>query len=74
MHSRSGAFPQGPKFRPASCIEDGEDDTANWAGFCVVEDLRQLGDDGDLIGNLHNERGKRYRSGFVPEGPIIITR
>lgn len=51
-----------------------EDAQAPWSGFYEVRSLRRLEPDEELpILGLRDQHGRRYRSGFFPEGPIVIT-
>lgn len=73
LDSNLGAHPDGDRYRPTTCIEDGEDRTANWPGFYEVSQLLELPKEDRIhIADLADQHGKGYPRGFVPEGPILV--
>lgn len=73
VESRAGAHPQGERYRPPSAIAGGEDRSGYWAVFWEVTDLHRLAEQEYVpIGRLRDIKGRRYGTGFVPEGPILL--
>lgn len=56
--------------RPLSALQG--DEEQYWAGFYLVSDLHGI-DQPIKIGSLADANGKIYGTGFVPEGPIMVT-
>jgi hypothetical protein len=74
VESKSGAHPDGMRFRPPSTGKHTGDNHGHWAIFWEVVNLRRLPIKeyiltGDFIGY---EKIKPYTKNFVPEGPILI--
>jgi hypothetical protein len=72
VESRGGAYPGDDGVRPPNTEE--EDASRWWALFWHVTDLQQLtSDEWVRIGDLRKfSSQRRYGSGFIPEGPIIV--
>jgi len=70
----NGAHPAGMRYRPPSTGKYLADNEGFWAVFWEVQDLRQLpvGKRIPLADLTGFGKAKLYRSGFVPEGPVII--
>jgi len=72
VESEGGAHPDGDLYRPPS-THGGEDRARWWAVFWAVSDLRELSRDEWLpVARLTDLRGRAYRRGFMPEGPILL--
>lgn len=69
-----GAHPDGDLYRPPSTQAGDEDLSGDWLGFWEVSDLSQLKEAEQVpIAELHDRQGRRYRRGFVPEGPVLVS-
>jgi hypothetical protein len=75
VESVGGAHPSGMRYRPASTAQNPDDNIGYWAVFWELENLHELPEQERI--RIHELRayrtGRRYRQGFVPEGPILIS-
>lgn len=72
VDSRGGAYPGDGGIRPPNT--DKEDASRWWYLFWHVADIQRLDrDEWIKIGDLRKfSNQRRYGSGFIPEGPIIV--
>lgn len=73
VESQDGAHPEGRRYRPPFTVVDGEDKAGYWAVFWEVASLKSI----DPIGMSEFagwKTEKRYKSSFIPEGPLIVWR
>lgn len=75
VESKGGAHPDGLRFRPLSTQKNSSDNKGHWAVFWELDQLRELSQEErvpikDFIGY---SSGKKYKKGFIPEGPLIVV-
>ena len=77
VESHGGAHPEGMRFRPASTAKYKNDNEGHWAIFWEVECLQKLKEESEripLTEFLGIKKGKSYKVGFIPEGPLLVQQ
>ena len=75
VESNHGAHPDGMRYRPPTTADYPADNLGHWAVFWEVESLRRLGEDDWIPTHAFGGYGKKgkYKKGFVPEGPLVVS-
>ena len=76
VEGKSGAHPDGMRFRPTSTAKYVGDNTGHWVVFWELDNLIEIPAEeriptGQFLGH---KTGKQYKKSFVPQGPLIVAR